>query len=89
MPRPVCVACRREMEFVSAVTVQFNAFSTGGPYQQYQGDLARCPGCARLSVIRFGEAATWLHHYGRDHETFNPKPFIVVRERRGDGTESV
>jgi hypothetical protein len=83
MPRPVCVRCRREMTMEKSVTVQLNAFVTNGAYQQWQGDLARCDGCGAEVVTRFGYAPSWEHFRkdGRD-----PAPFVVVPERRGDGS---
>ena len=82
MPRPICVACNREMRMVQAVTAQLNAIATKGPYQQWQGDLAHCDGCGVEVVVRFALQPSWEHYMGAD----SPKrsdPYVVVEERRG------
>jgi hypothetical protein len=68
------------MERVKAVTVQFNAISVGGPYQQFQGDLCRCGGCGSEFIDRYGSNPTWEHFHktGRDE-----LPYAIVEERRG------
>jgi hypothetical protein len=79
MPRPICVKCNREMIWEKPVTVQFNARSVNGAYQQWQGDLAHCPDCGAEFVARFGEQPSWEHH--RKDETPGT-PDIVVEELR-------
>lgn len=80
MPRPVCVRCQVEMTMVKAVTVQFNAFATGGAYEQYQGDLAECPICKAQVVARFGQHPSWRHF-----DDGHPQPDVISRERNGQG----
>jgi hypothetical protein len=69
---------------VQAVTVQFNAFATGGAYQQWQGDLAECTGCGAQVVTRYGQQSSWEHHHGLASNRHSD-PNVIVCERRGDG----
>lgn len=79
MPRPVCVACKREMTLVRAVPVQFNALAVAGAYEQWMGDLARCEGCGAEVVARWAEQPYWRHHHGGQ---VGESPSIVIEERR-------
>lgn len=80
MPRPVCVKCLCEMTLERAVTVQFNAISIGGPYQQYQGDEAVCPECGWRTVFRYGDKPCWQHFENDSRRDMAPA--YIVEERR-------
>jgi DNA-directed RNA polymerase subunit RPC12/RpoP len=80
MPRPVCGRCSREMTMTRAVTVQFDALSTMGPYQQWQGDEAVCPDCGATVVVRYGSQASWEHFRKEER----PAPDYTVREIRNN-----
>jgi hypothetical protein len=77
------------MSIVKPVTVQFNALSRGpgdgsglqGPYQQYQGDLARCLGCGQEIVTGYGRRPTWEHFHGASEK--QTPPDVIVDERLG------
>lgn len=79
MPKPVCVKCSREMTCVKAGAVEFHAIVHRGPYQQWQGDLYRCPTCGCEITTAYGGRASWEHFEGeekRDHQ-----PIAVAFER--------
>lgn len=77
MPRPVCVTCTREMTLTRSIVVQFDAIATGGAYEQYHGDVAKCPECGAEIAFRYG-SASWRHHKGPDGKE---KPDVTVPER--------
>lgn len=77
MPRPVCVPCGREMMWERVgVVVQLDAKASRGPYQQWRGDTAKCPGCGAEVVARFAERPTWEHF----HDDPPEMPDVVVPE---------
>lgn len=85
MPRPVCGNCQREMTLERAVTVQFNAISIDGPYEQYQGDEAVCPGCGIRIVFRYGGQPCWRHFEGEEKRD-KDLAYIVQERRHETGT---
>jgi hypothetical protein len=86
MPRPICVACATEMTWVKPVTVQFDALSVMGAYQQWQGDLCECPTCKTQVVARYGSQASWAHYH---QDKVKDAPFVTVRERNPLGNHDV
>jgi hypothetical protein len=76
MPRPVCGTCQLEMDLTRHVTVQFDAQSVGGPYQQWQADEARCPGCGAVVAFRYASQPCW-QHFEKDKTPDVPN-YIVV-----------
>lgn len=82
---PVCVPCCRPMRLDhSGVVVEFQAIVLGpGPYQQVNGDQYQCDGCGATVIARYAAEAFWQAHQKQSHPAFNPKPNLVVPERRG------
>lgn len=78
MPRPVCVPCGREMRGAQSGTVQFNALSTRGPYQQYQADLHVCEQCGTVVAARYASQPSWEHFHGE--ATRDKAPLVIVYE---------
>lgn len=83
MPLPVCGRCQREMKLErTGVVVQFDAISVKGPYQQWHGDEARCPGCGAVVVFRYGDRPTW-EHFHKEERVTGPNLSYVIPEKRG------
>lgn len=82
---PVCVKCGCEMKTARmGAVVQFNAQSVGGAYEQWSGDIAKCPDCGAEVVVAWAEQPMWRHHHGAEKRMTNVA--VVVEERPRVGT---
>jgi DNA-directed RNA polymerase subunit RPC12/RpoP len=77
--KPVCINCAREMPWVKiGAVIQFNV--SDRPYQQWMGDVARCPGCGAQVVTRYGDGPSWQQHTKDPADT----PDLIVPDRRDE-----
>lgn len=65
------------MELTRPVTVQFDALSTKGPYQQWQADEAKCPSCGAIIAFRYGDGPSWQSF---EKDKIRDDPTYVVQE---------
>lgn len=89
MPRPICVKCEREMTVERAGTVELFAIVLGpGAYQQWQGDLCRCPSCGARFVTAYGQRPTWEHFQGEEERDKHPMVRSYEMGVRPDGAKN-
>ena len=62
-PKPICVKCQKEMRIdIITVHVVLMAWEPPKPYEIWQGDQWKCPGCGVTIVTGFGWNAIAKHH---------------------------